>query len=133
MSDDQHKALTILIADDNNDIRVFFRRFLEQSGHRVLEAANGREAVDAARGEALDLIMMDLNMPVLDGLAATREIRQSEASEHVPIIVMTAHGSYGISLYSELDDLGSGRIEYLAKPFSLDALDDLIKQICRTE
>jgi CheY-like chemotaxis protein len=130
MSDDHDKALTILIADDNDDIRTFFRRFLEQAQHRVLEAANGREAVEIAHREKLDLIMMDLNMPVM---VATREIRRHEASEHVPIIVMTAHGSFGISLFSEPDDLGTGRIEYLAKPFSLNALEDLIKQISRAE
>ena len=128
MSGEHGEVLTILIADDNNDVRAVVRQFLEQFKHRVLEAVNGQEAVDIAHREHPNIILMDLNMPALDGLAAARLIRQQETLQTTPIIAITAHGSYGIDFYSEIDDLGPGRIEYLAKPFTLDQLSDLIRR-----
>src|SRR5687767_6696898 len=83
----------ILVVDDHGDTRIFLRRLLENHGYRVAEAADGRQAVEAARHECPDLILMDLNLPGVDGVEATRLIRELKDMCHVPVIAVTAHDS----------------------------------------
>src|SRR5688500_1377850 len=85
---------TILIAEDNRDSREMLRVFLETEGYKVLEAANGRDAIELARDGSPDLIMIDLNLPVLDGTSAAREIRQLASLRNVPIIANSASGAH---------------------------------------
>src|SRR6185369_5694592 len=84
---------TILVVDDFDDTRLLLRTFLERKGFRVVEAENGLEAVDMARNEDPDLIIMDMQMPYLDGLAATRKIRETKVSGTLPIVAVSAYGA----------------------------------------
>ncbi|HEU4874181.1 MAG TPA: response regulator, partial [Pyrinomonadaceae bacterium] len=72
----QAKTPTVLLVEDTEDNRFMMRRLLEMTGYRVIEAMNGEEAVKLAREESPHLILMDLSLPVIDGLAATRLIRK---------------------------------------------------------
>ena len=93
---------------------------LEIKGYRVLEARNGREAVDLAREAEPHLIIVDLNMPELDGLETIKNVRMMKGSvELVPIVAITAFDVYGM----EEAALEAGCNEYLCKPFDLDELD----------
>ena len=82
---------TILIAEDTEDIRHLVKFMLEQKGCQVLEAAHGKEAVELAPEHKPDLILMDLRMPVLDGLEATRQLRQIPETKNIPIVALSAH------------------------------------------
>jgi CheY-like chemotaxis protein len=112
-------ARTILIADDDEDIRAMLSIFLRDEGYRVLEAANGREALEVAQHARPDLILMDLNMPVMDGNAAAEQIRRRQELNDVPIVFISAHGDLGIKLFSDLNKFGAGPIEYLTKSFEV--------------
>lgn len=122
---------TILIAEDNDDGRVMLRTFLEHKGYRVIEAEDGRAAVRMALSFKPDLILIDLNMPQLDGVTAVEQIRgQSDLSE-VPILANSGDGRRGIDLFLKVKNLGRGYIEYIAKPLNLDTLDYLIEAALR--
>jgi len=82
---------TVLVAEDSADTRAVLSRALATYGYRVLEAADGREAVELAVSECPDLVVMDLNMPVMDGLAATERIREmKDRCGDVPVVAVTA-------------------------------------------
>jgi CheY-like chemotaxis protein len=120
---------TILIAEDQEDAREMMRIFLEGQGYEVVEAANGRDAIDLAKVEDPDLILMDLNMPEVDGLSAVREIRSFERLRNVPVIANSANGNYGMGLFQNIESLGTGYIEYIPKPINFDYLIDLINSL----
>lgn len=117
---------TILIAEDIEDSRLMLRLFLESLDYRVVEAANGAEAVRLAQQEKPDLILMDLNMPEMDGVTAATVIRNFTELSETPIIAISAYGELGISLFMNIQQLGKGHIEYITKPINLE---DLNKQI----
>src|SRR5437870_1154337 len=85
--------MIILVAEDSDDIRFMIKVMLELRGHRVVEAADGREAVELATSKNPDVILMDLNMPIMDGIEATKHLREQAATSHMPIIAVTAHCS----------------------------------------
>ncbi|MGO4910622.1 ATP-binding protein [Pseudorhodobacter sp. W20_MBD10_FR17] len=105
----------ILLVEDNEINRVVAREMLHAAGHTVTEAHNGREAVDIAQEQSFDLILMDISMPVLDGRAATREIRAGKGPcAHVPIVALTAN-----TMTEELEAyLADGMTYVLTKPLS---------------
>jgi signal transduction histidine kinase/CheY-like chemotaxis protein/HPt (histidine-containing phosphotransfer) domain-containing protein len=115
----------ILLAEDNAPNRLYVDRLLTRSGHSVDCAADGREAVRMSEAESYDLILMDCQMPELDGYDATREIRGREARHpgtHIPIVAMTAgalDGARELCLEAGMDD-------YVAKPFAQDELERVI-------
>ncbi len=82
---------TILIVDDHADNRTVYGWFLEAFGFTVLEATNGHEAVVRAREVHPDLILMDISMPVMDGLQATQMLKVDQDTANIPVIVVTAH------------------------------------------
>lgn len=115
---------TVIIAEDSRDTRHMLKRALELKGYRVLEAQNGREAVDLARTHEPHLLIVDLNMPELDGLETIKNVRQlTSPSEQVPIVAITAFDVYGM----EQAALEAGCNEYMSKPFDLDELDKKLK------
>ncbi len=118
---------TILIAEDNEDAREMLRVFLENLGYAVIEARTGREAVEAACRKHPDLILMDLNMPEMDGLSAIRWIRAVADLEEIPILANSADGKRGIDLFSDDQSLGRGFLEYIAKPLNLATLGEQIE------
>ncbi|HEX8852563.1 MAG TPA: response regulator [Pyrinomonadaceae bacterium] len=127
----QQTVKTILVVEDYEDTRSMLRRFLEIKGYRVVEGANGEEALAVAMSERPDLILMDLQMPVLDGFMATRLIREFEHLGDVPVVAVTAHETRGVDFRNNVDELGLGRIEYLDKPVDFDRLESLLQRLLR--
>jgi PAS domain S-box-containing protein len=121
-----NRRLRVLLADDNPTNRKLVELLLEQQRHRVTTASNGREAVDRAAKQRFDLVLMDVQMPEMDGFRATAAIREREQSTgvHTPIIAMTAHAMAG----DRERCLGAGMDAYLSKPLRPD---DLIATITR--
>jgi two-component system, cell cycle response regulator DivK len=117
------KPATILVADDSADTRAVLSRTFSSYGYRVVEAGDGREAVEVALRECPDLIVMDLNMPVMDGLAATERIRQlKERCGNIAIVAITAYDTYGMKEAA----LEAGCQAYLLKPLALDELESVV-------
>ena len=114
---------TILVVDDFEDTRWLLRTWLERKGFRVIEAENGNEAVDEAQSQSPDLIIMDLEMPQLDGLAATRKIRNLEKMAGVPIVAVSAYGANQFRGPA----LEAGCDEYVSTPFEPAELERLIR------
>jgi CheY-like chemotaxis protein len=85
--------MIILVADDYADTREVMRLLLEMEGHTVVQAANGRDAVEMATSTHPDLILMDLNMPVMDGFAAIRRLRADASTCGIRIVVLSANGN----------------------------------------
>lgn len=118
---------TILVVDDFDDTRLLLRTWLERKGFRVVEAENGNRAVAAAESDRPDLIIMDVEMPELDGLAATRKIRALRNFQSVPIVAVSA---YGADQYRE-HALAAGCDEYVSTPFEPDELERLIRALIK--
>jgi chemosensory pili system protein ChpA (sensor histidine kinase/response regulator) len=125
--DTLRSATTILLAEDDADIRLMVKTTLGAKGYRVIEARDGQEALDVARLTRPDLILMDLQLPRLNGFAVTRFLRQDEALRPVPIIVISAHDP---AKHRNLA-LAAGCNAYVQKPLDLDALDALMLSLLR--
>ena len=82
---------TVLLVEDVDDIRFALKILIERHGYRVIEAADGREAVRTASKQMPDLILMDLSMPTVDGFEATRQIRANSKTSKIPIVAVTAY------------------------------------------
>lgn len=82
---------TILIVEDNEDNRLIYSQYLTHGGFRVVEATNGAEGIEAARRERPDIILMDISMPVMDGLTATRLLKADPDLLKIPVVALTAH------------------------------------------
>ncbi|MFM8799016.1 MAG: response regulator, partial [Tagaea sp.] len=107
------RPLDLLVAEDNEINRMVARGFLERMGHRVVFAADGREAIELARGKRYDAILMDAQMPGIDGVEATRRIRAlPEPFRSVPIVALTANAMRG----DREAYLAAGMDDYVAKP-----------------
>ena len=119
----------ILIVDDNTDLRTMLTMWLQQEGYRLIEARNGQEAIAMTEQELPDLIMMDLQMPILGGLNAAQEIRQRVQSHDIPIIFFSAYGSIGMELFMQIDSLESAPIEYLTKPLDLQQVTTMVASL----
>ena len=102
---------TILIAEDEADIRNILRLYLESEGYRVVEAADGEQALEAAREQPPDLAILDVMMPKLDGLAVTRALRQRS---DIPILILSAKSQDNDKILG----LNLGADDYIAKPFN---------------
>lgn len=83
---------TVLIVEDHEGVRVLMKFLLEDSGYEVLEAANGQEAIEKVENRFPDLILMDMKMPVMDGVKATQTIRKFDGGDKLPIIAVTEFG-----------------------------------------
>ena len=121
MRKNQGSGRTIMVVEDYDDTRIMLRHALESRGYRVLEAINGQEAVDIASHEHPDLILMDLDLPILDGITATQRIRQQPQMDGVAIVAVTA---YPMS-YTRVKAFAKGCDEYMPKPIDLSELEEL--------
>ena len=116
---------TILIVDDFDDTRLLLRTWLEKKGFRIIEAENGIEAVSQTESQRPDLIIMDVEMPELDGLSATRKIRALPHGQTLPIVAVSA---YGADQFRK-EALAAGCNEYVSTPFEPDELETLIRAL----
>ncbi len=120
---------TVMVVDDTHDARLLLKQTLERKGYRVVEAANGWDAVGLAHHARPDLILMDLHLPVFDGIEATCILRELEEFRDVPIIATTAHDSAD----SRADALEVGCDEYFTKPIDFDRLGPLIDGLLKDQ
>ena len=116
--------INVLVVDDEKPLRDFVRRNLEVRGYKVLTASNGLEALAISKNENIQLVIMDIMMPHMDGLETTRRIREDS---HVPIIILTAMGEETDKVRAF--DLGAD--DYLTKPFGVGELLGRIKAVLR--
>lgn len=111
----------VLIVEDYEDTREFMKFLLESYGYQVIEATDGIEAVDRAKQQSPDLILMDISLPVVDGLTATRAIRKSSNQQQIPIIAVTA---FGKSYYDKAIEAGCN--DLIDKPVDFDVLEPIL-------
>jgi two-component system cell cycle response regulator DivK len=114
---------TVLIVDDVVLNIKLIREILVYQGDTVFEAVNGREGVDLAIEKKPDIIFMDIQMPVMDGMEATRQIKANPATRHIPIVAMTGHAMAG----DKKRMLEAGCDAYLSKPFKIKELFQAIE------
>jgi two-component system sensor histidine kinase/response regulator len=124
---ERRKSLRVLLAEDNAVNQMLAVRLLEKRGCTVVVASNGREAAAALEGETFDLVLMDVQMPEMDGLEATALIRGRERATgtHIPIIAMTAHAMKG----DREQCLAAGMDGYLAKPMQAQELFEVLANL----
>ena len=115
---------TVLVAEDSSDTRIMLKRAFELKGYQVFEAEDGQQALDMARRYHPSLIVVDLNMPVLDGLETIKNFRMLEGEgDHTPIVTITAYDVYGMEEAAK----ENGTNVYLTKPLDLEELDRALK------
>jgi two-component system, cell cycle response regulator DivK len=108
----------VLLVDDFEDSRTGLRKLLEIEGYEVIEAADGEQAIEAAFDSRPDIILMDLSLPVIDGVSATKRIKEDAAMGAVPIVALSAH---------DLDEIQrmvatAGCVDFVTKPVDFSAL-----------
>jgi two-component system, cell cycle response regulator DivK len=118
----------VLVVDDDESNRYMLSRRLEYRGYLVVTATDGREAVERARAEAPCLILMDVTLPVLDGLAATRELKSLPELRGIPVIALTAHA--GPEDRDRAREAGCD--DYDTKPIEFERLEKKIENLLRT-
>jgi CheY-like chemotaxis protein len=111
-------AKRVLLVEDFEDSRFSLSKLLQIEGYEVMEAVDGAQAIDLARKNRPDLILMDLTLPVLDGLSATRKIRQDQSMEGVPIIALSGHDLTDIQAKA----MAAGCTDYITKPIDFNNL-----------
>jgi two-component system cell cycle response regulator DivK len=119
------EPVTILLVEDTEDNRQMMRKLLELSGYRVVEATNGEEAVKSASEVRPQIILMDLSLPLIDGLAATRRIRLLPGLRNVPIVAVSAHDT--ADFHSEA--LAAGCNAYITKPIDYLELEEVVNSL----
>lgn len=129
MENTKQAVRKILVVEDYDDTRYFLKQLLEKKGYQVVEATNGQEAIEIAQREHPDLIVMDLDLPILDGIGATQYLRQQTDTKDLPIVAVTA---YPMS-FTRVKAFAKGCDEYLRKPIDFDELDKvLMRHVTRT-
>ena len=114
---------TILVVDDFEDTQVLLKFLLEKLGFEVLQARDGWKAVESVKRQTPDLILMDMAMPQVNGLAATKLIRQLKEASEIPIIAFTASGSF---IYQQAIDAGCN--DLIEKPIDIEKLELIIEK-----
>ena len=119
----------ILLVEDNDVNRDMMVRRLLRRGFTIVSAVDGQQGVDMARSENPDIILMDMSLPVLDGWAATRQIKADPATHHIPVIGLTAHAMVG----DRDQALNAGCDDYATKPVEFDKLVELINRLAKVQ
>ena len=116
---------SILLVEDFDDTRLMMKLWLMRKGYRVIEAENGEAAIELAQHEHPDLIIMDMMMPGLGGLDATRQIREHQSLQETPIVAVSAYGADEYRARA----LDAGCNDYVSTPFDPAELGDLIERL----
>ncbi len=114
-------APTILVADDNDDTRMMFRTLLTNKGYRVVEAADGEEAVEMTSRENPGLVLLDLGLPRMNGLTVIRRLRDEIKLANVPVVVITGYDKHFNTA------VAAGCDDYLLKPVDFARLDEILE------
>lgn len=120
----QEKKYTILIVEDNDELRSFIRQSLDKYYH-ILESVNGLQAWELATEQLPDIIISDVNMPVMDGFELCSKLKQEERTSHIPVILLTAMAAN----MHQIGGLEAGADIYLTKPFSIQVLELSVKNL----
>jgi CheY-like chemotaxis protein len=110
---DGSMAQKVLVVDDDPIMHRVLKNYLERNGYEMLNASNGRQAIDLATRELPQLIVLDVRMPEMSGLAALRELKETESTRSIPVIVVTVNADRMTAMESQF----SGASAFLAKPF----------------
>jgi two-component system chemotaxis response regulator CheY len=124
------KPARILIVDDSSVMRKIVGRSLRQAGLdvvQILEASNGSEALSLARENSLDLILSDINMPLMDGLEFVRQLRSIEAAQHIPVIMVTTEAGEAHVVQA----LSLGASGYIRKPFTPEQIKERVMPLLK--
>jgi len=119
------KPASILVTDDESGIRLMLKTALESDGYTVLEAANGRQALETIAMRAPDLLVLDLNMPVLDGMAVLEAMKELAAAHKPRVIILTAYGS----IPSAVKATRLGAVDFLEKPITPAELRQTVRSV----
>jgi two-component system, cell cycle response regulator DivK len=109
---------TILLVEDHQEIWDFLSRRLKRRGYEVIVAEDGQRGLDEARAKQPDLLLLDMNLPIMDGWTVARTLKAEEATRHIPIIALTAHAMSG----DREKALNAGCNDYHAKPVDFSQL-----------
>lgn len=115
----------VLVVDDQEDIREMARLVLTGAGHEVVTANSGREALRLAREASYDLVLLDINMPEMDGWATLRLLRADEAHDGLPVAMFSVKSE----VRDKIAGLKDGAIDYITKPFGVDELASRVSRI----
>jgi DNA-binding response OmpR family regulator len=115
----------ILLADDEEDIKIVLRMFLESRGYEVCTAYDGLDAIDQARKEKPDAILLDIMMPLLDGFEVCKKLKADPATAAIPVIMLSA-ASHAESVQKGLN---AGAVDYVIKPFEPEKLDQMLTKL----
>ena len=119
------KHPTVMVADHFEDTRFLLKFWLEAEGYRVVEAVNGQEALDLTGDECPDLVLMSLRMPALDGLEATRRIRERGKASVFPIVAMSAYPT----METQASAIAAGCDAFISEPIDFDSLSGLLSHL----
>ncbi len=115
----------VLVVDDELQIRNMLTELLTREGYEVIVALNGEEAMEIAKKEDPRIILLDINMPVMDGLEACKRLKAERETSSIPVIMMTGHD------YSKEEAIEAGADEFINKPFDLTELSFRLKSVLR--
>ena len=125
MSERRPEDLTILVVEDYEDTSLAMRLALEHKGYHIIEASDGKQAVDLAASVHPEVVLMDLNLPVLDGFAAAERIRNNPELKETVIVAVTAHQEQDLRARA----LAAGCNAFVTKPIDFEWLGDLISNL----
>jgi DNA-binding response OmpR family regulator len=120
-----HSSPVVVVADDSRTIVAMVSSRLERAGYTVVTAANGEEALRLVQERSPVVVVLDVEMPGLDGLEVTRRLRANEATRELPIILLTAHGDEAAFAAG----LAAGATDYITKPFSPQELEERVERV----
>ncbi|MBN3564067.1 MULTISPECIES: response regulator [Aliamphritea] len=118
---------TILVVDDSASLRNMVTFTLKQEGYQVVEAGNGQEALTKAKGGRFDLVLTDVNMPVMDGITLCSELRKLPTFKFTPVLMLTTESSADMKQQGK----SAGATGWLVKPFNPEKLISTIKRVVR--
>jgi two-component system, cell cycle response regulator DivK len=120
--------MRVLLVDDDEDCRAIFRKVLEISGYEVLETGDGTAAIHLAGQEALDVVLMDMEVPGTNGWETTRTLRQDPRTAHIPVIAVSAH-----AMTEHVERArAAGCVSYLTKPIEPKQVVEEVERILRS-
>ncbi|HQY89351.1 MAG TPA: response regulator, partial [Tepidisphaeraceae bacterium] len=124
MNPKSNQIYRVLVVDDEKNIRLMLRNALETDGYEVIEAENGKQALDELEGFRPDVVLLDLSMPVMDGMRFLGELRELDAADRPAVVVLTAYGSISAAVQA----MKLGAREFIEKPSTPDDIRTAVEQ-----